>query len=58
MCYYTDQKGTANELKNRFLLDVDDPKNLLQSDFINGFLHPNIPVITNAQPDLVTTNFS
>ena len=58
MCYTTEQKGTAKELRERFHIAVDAPESLLQSESISGFSHPAIPIITNAQQDIITTNFT
>ena len=58
MCYYTQQGKTAKELVDFYNRDIDDPGNLLLSDFINGFSYPNLPIILNTKPDIITTNFT
>ena len=58
MCYYTQQSKTAIELSKFYKRDIDNPENLLQSEFINGFSHPNIPILLDSKPDVITTNFT
>lgn len=58
MCYYTQQGKTAKELTDYFNRNIDDPGNLLQSNFINGFSYPNLPIIFDSKPDIITTNFT
>lgn len=58
MCFYTQQGKTAGELVDFYNRDIDDPGNLLQSDFINGFSYPNIPVVLDTKPNIITTNFT
>ena len=50
MCYYTQQNASIEDLKRRFNAELDNEETYLQSDFINGFSHPNIPVILNSSP--------
>ena len=58
MCYYTQQSAAIENVKRRFNAEVDNEETYLQSDFINGFSHPNIPVILNSSPHLITTDFT
>jgi putative SOS response-associated peptidase YedK len=58
MCYYTQQGKTASELTDYYSRNIDDPGNVLQSDFINGFSYPNIPIVLDNKPDIITTNFT
>lgn len=58
MCYYTQQGKTAAELTDYYSRNIDDPGNVLQSDFINGFSYPNIPIVLDSKPDIITTNFT
>ena len=58
MCYYTQQGKTAGELTDFYNRDIDDAGNVLQSDFINGFSYPNIPIILDSKPDIITTHFT
>lgn len=58
MCFYTQQGKTAAELTDYYNRDIDDHENVLQSDFINGFSYPNIPIVLDNKPDIITTNFT
>jgi putative SOS response-associated peptidase YedK len=58
MCYYTQQGKTAAELTDYYNRDIDDHENVLQSDFINGFSYPNLPIVLDSKPDIITTNFT
>lgn len=58
MCYYTQQNASIEDLKRRFNAELDNGETYLQSDFINGFSHPNIPVILNSSPHLITTDYT
>lgn len=58
MCYYTQQGKTANELSDFYNRNIDDPGNLIQSNFINGFSYPNLPIILDKKPEIITTNFT
>lgn len=55
MCYYTQQMSTIEAVKRRFNAEVDNEENFLQSDFIKGFEFPNIPVILDTSPAVITT---
>ena len=56
MCYYVDQKSTRAEVKELFNVGVDKADQFYTGTFVNGFEHPNLPIITNDKPDIVTTN--
>lgn len=58
MCYYTQQMSTIDQVKKRFHIEIDNEQTFLQADFINGFSYPNLPVILDIRPDLVTTNYT
>lgn len=58
MCYYVDQKATRAEVKEMFNVGVDKADQFYTGTFVNGFEHPNLPIITNDNPDLITTNAS
>ena len=47
MCFYTKQSKSAKELKQRFNARFDDELRYIPQDYINGFAHPYMPVITN-----------
>ncbi|WP_445454288.1 SOS response-associated peptidase [Flavobacterium sp. 25HG05S-40] len=58
MCYYTQQGKTAGELSDFYNRNIDDPGNVLQSDFINGFSYPNLPIVLDSKPEMITTSFT
>jgi putative SOS response-associated peptidase YedK len=58
MCYYTQQTKFATELEKYIHRPVDKPENIFQSEFINGFSYPNIPIILDQKPELITTRFT
>ena len=58
MCFYTEQGKTAGELTDYYNRDIDNHENVLQSDFINGFSYPNLPILLDSKPDIITTNFT
>ena len=58
MCYYTQQGKTAAELTDYYNRDIDNHENVVQSDFINGFSYPNLPILLDTKPDIITTNFT
>lgn len=58
MCYYTQQSKSAVELSDYFNRDIDYVENVFQSEFINGFSYPNIPIVLDSKPDIITTNFT
>jgi putative SOS response-associated peptidase YedK len=58
MCFYVEQKATQNDAKERFNIGIDDESRWLESDFINGFDHPNLQIITNEKPDIITTSYT
>jgi len=58
MCYYTQQGKTAGELTDYYNRNIDNHENVLQSDFINGFSYPNLPIVLDSKPDIITTNFT
>lgn len=58
MCYYTQQSKSAAELTDFYNRNIDHVENVFQSNFINGFSYPNLPIILDSKPDLITTNFT
>ncbi|BDU25156.1 SOS response-associated peptidase [Flavobacterium sp. GSB-24] len=58
MCYYTQQSAAIENVKRRFTANVDNEENYLQADFINGFSYPNIPIILDSSPNLITTDYT
>ena len=58
MCFYTEQLALFEKVETRFTAKVDNPNEFINSDFINGFSYPNLPIITNDNPDIISTNFN
>lgn len=58
MCFFTQQIADVKKIKARFNAQIDVEDNLIQNDFINGFSYPNLPIITNEKPNLITTSFT
>ena len=58
MCYYTQQSKLAVELTDFYNKNIDHVENVLQSDFINGFSYPNLPIVLDTASELITTDFT
>lgn len=58
MCYYVEQQSDLKDVVKRFKMPIEAEENYLVSDFINGFSYPNLPIITNENPDIITTSFN
>ncbi|MEN2415525.1 SOS response-associated peptidase [Flavobacterium mesophilum] len=58
MCFFTQQNAPAKNVKQRFNADIDNEENYLQANELNGFTFPNIPIILNTTPKLITTDFT
>ena len=58
MCFFTQQVALFEKVETRFSAKVDDPNKFIKSDFVNGFSYPNLPVIIDDTPDIISTNFS
>jgi hypothetical protein len=58
MFYYTQQSASIENLRRRFSAEVDSGDTYVQSDFINGFSHPNIPIILDSTAHLITTDYN
>jgi putative SOS response-associated peptidase YedK len=57
MCFYSQQKDPIKKVKKRFNAEVNKPELFLQDNYINGFSHPNIPVILDKNPNLIETDY-
>lgn len=57
MCYYTEQIAIFETVETRFSAKVDSPNTFINS-FINGFSYPNLPVIIDSTPGIISTNFN
>lgn len=58
MCFYTQQNAPKKSIEKRFNATFDQEANLIENDFINGFSYPNLPIILNDFPNLITTTFN
>ena len=58
MCFFTQQLALFNEVETRFSAKVDNREKFIKSDFVNGFSYPNLPVIIDDTPDIISTNFN
>lgn len=58
MCFFTQQNAPRKQAEKRFNATVDNEDDYLVSEFINGFTYPNLPVIINENPKIITTNFN
>lgn len=58
MCYFTEQLSSDSELEERFDAKIDEKESLLTSDYVEGFRNPNIPIITEKEPQIIQTDYS
>lgn len=58
MCFFTEQKANKEKIIARFNKQIDVEDDLIDNDFINGFVYPNLPIITNENPDIITTGYT
>ena len=58
MCFYTQQSSLKIDIKRRFNAKIDNESNFLTSEYIKGFSYPNLPIILDKKPDIITTNYS
>lgn len=58
MCFFVEQNASKKDVKKRFNLDIDNEDDYIESDFINGFSYPNLPIITNDNSHIITTSFN
>lgn len=56
MCFYTQQNAPVKNVKQRFNAAIDVEENYLQSQEMNGFSYPNIPIILDKSPNIITTD--
>lgn len=56
MCYYVEQKSSRTDVKIRFNIAVNNTRQYYEGVFVNGFTYPNLPIITNEKPDIITTD--
>ena len=58
MCFYTQQNSLKIDVKRRFNAKIDDESNFLTSEYINGFSYPNLLIILDTKPNIITTSYS
>jgi putative SOS response-associated peptidase YedK len=58
MCFFTQQIALFDEIETRFSANVDNREKFVNSDFINGFSYPNLPVIIDNTPNIISTNYN
>lgn len=58
MCFYVDQKASRADVKIRFNIAVNNTGQFYEGLFVNGFSYPNLPIITNAKPDIIATEYT
>lgn len=56
MCYYVEQKSSPADAKRRFGIPVSNLDHYYGGLFVSGFDHPNLPIITNEEPKIITTD--
>ena len=54
MCYHTKQTKLAAEVQNRFKAKIENPVLFSPHESINGFDFPLMPIITDANPEIIT----
>lgn len=57
MCFYTQQTAIFEEIETRFSAKVDNRDRFMKSDFVNGFSYPNLPIIVDKTPNIISTNY-
>lgn len=57
MCFYTQQNAPKKNVKERFNSTIENEEAYLEADFINGFSYPNLPVVLDTKPNIITTSF-
>lgn len=58
MCFYKQQKESVKKVQKRFNANVNKPELFLQSDEINGFSHPQTPIVVDINPSIITMDYS
>lgn len=58
MCFFTQQSAPKKNAKARFNATIENEEAYLQSDEINGFSYPNIPIILDETPNIITTDYT
>lgn len=58
MCFFTQQNAPAKNLKERFNAEIENEDAIIVSNFINGFSYPNVPIILDSSPNIITTDYT
>ena len=58
MCYHTQQLTSKENIEKRLNGKVLKPELFLQSEVVNGFTYPNIPIVLNSNAAQIVTDFS
>jgi putative SOS response-associated peptidase YedK len=58
MCYHMQQLTSKENIEKRLNGKVLKPELFLQSDVVNGFTYPNIPLVLNSNTSEIVTDFS
>ncbi|RAK21598.1 putative SOS response-associated peptidase YedK [Flavobacterium aquaticum] len=58
MCFYMQLRFPFKDVEDRFDAEIDDDTAYLQSEDINGFTYPNVPIILNENPKQIRTDYS
>lgn len=62
MCYYTEIKFTKKQVLDMYNISTDSASDAIEwpatETTINGFAHPNMPVLLDEKPDLLVLNYS
>jgi putative SOS response-associated peptidase YedK len=51
MCFHSQHTANAQALKNRFKARFQEEIKYSPSNEVNGFTHPNLPIVTNEEPN-------
>jgi putative SOS response-associated peptidase YedK len=51
MCFHSHHTANAQALKNRFKARFQEEIKYSPSNEVNGFTHPNLPIVTNEEPN-------
>ncbi|MEY4522471.1 MAG: Protein of unknown function YoqW [Bacteroidota bacterium] len=51
MCFHSQHTANAQALKNRFKARFQEEIKFSPSNEVNGFTHPNLPIVTNEEPN-------
>jgi putative SOS response-associated peptidase YedK len=58
MCFYVQQNESIAKVKARFKAEVRNQELFTQSEIINGFSHPHLPVILDTSPKEIQNDYT